>query len=48
MAPFQSKAQAGWMFAHKPAMAKRWSHETQDMEHLPMRLRVARKKRRKK
>lgn len=25
--PFRSKAQVGWMFANKPAMAKRWADE---------------------
>lgn len=26
--PFQSKAQARWMFANHPQMARRWAHET--------------------
>jgi hypothetical protein len=32
--PFQSKAQAGWMFSNKPAMAKEWAAKT-DFEDLP-------------
>jgi hypothetical protein len=35
--PFQSKAQVGWMFANKPAMAKEWADKTPDMKRLPAR-----------
>lgn len=33
--PFQSKAQAAWMFANKPAMAHRWAAETSSIKLLP-------------
>lgn len=33
--PFQSSAQMKWMFANKPAMAKRWAAETPDIKNLP-------------
>ncbi len=33
--PLVSKAQQGWMFANKPAMAKRWAAETPDLKALP-------------
>jgi hypothetical protein len=35
--PIKSVAQQGWMFANKPAMAKRWAAETPNMGSLPMR-----------
>ena len=33
--PFQSKAQAGFMFAKHPKMAKEWADKTPDMKSLP-------------
>lgn len=33
--PIKSRAQQGWMFANKPAMAKRWAAETPNMADLP-------------
>lgn len=33
--PFQSKAQAGYMFANHPDMAKEWAAATPDMKSLP-------------
>ena len=33
--PFQSKAQAGYMFANMPTVAKRWAKETPNMKALP-------------
>lgn len=33
--PFQSKSQAAWMFANKPAMAHRWAAETPSIKSLP-------------
>jgi hypothetical protein len=33
--PFKSKAQRGWMYANKPAMAKRWEKETPKGKKLP-------------
>lgn len=33
--PFRSKAQAGWMFANHPEMAKRWASETPSVAKLP-------------
>ena len=33
--PFKSKAQQRWMFAKKPAMAKRWAKETPNIKKLP-------------
>jgi hypothetical protein len=33
--PFKSKAQARWMFAKKPAMAKRWAKHTKSIKSLP-------------
>ena len=33
--PFKSKAQAGWMFVHKPKMAKKWAEHTSSMKRLP-------------
>jgi hypothetical protein len=32
--PFKSRAQARWMFAKKPALAKEWAEKT-DWEELP-------------
>jgi hypothetical protein len=36
--PFKSKAQKGWMYANKPAMAKRWQKETPKGKALPKRV----------
>lgn len=36
--PFKSKAQAKWMFANKPKMAKEWAEETPNIKKLPRRL----------
>ena len=33
--PFQSKAQARFMFAKKPKMAKEWALETKSIKALP-------------
>lgn len=33
--PFKSKAQAKWMFANKPKMAKEWASETPSIKSLP-------------
>jgi len=33
--PFESKAQARWMFSNKPEMARRWAHETSSIKSLP-------------
>jgi len=33
--PFKSKVQAKWMFAKKPAMAKKWAKHTKNMKSLP-------------
>jgi hypothetical protein len=37
--PFASKAQARWMFANHPRMAKKWAKETKSMKRLPERRR---------
>lgn len=33
--PFKSKAQAKWMFANKPGMAKEWASATPSIKKLP-------------
>lgn len=33
--PFESKAQAKWMFANKPNMAKEWASKTPSIKALP-------------
>jgi len=33
--PFVSKAQAKFMFANKPKMAKEWASKTKNIENLP-------------
>ena len=33
--PFKSKAQAAWMFANKPGMAKEWAAHTSSIKALP-------------
>lgn len=33
--PFKSRAQAKWMFANKPGMAKEWASKTKSMKSLP-------------
>lgn len=35
MSPFKSKAQAKWMYANKPEMAKEWAAHTKKMAKLP-------------
>ncbi len=40
--PFKSKAQAAWMFANKPAMAKEWAGKTHSISALPAHVRKAR------
>ena len=35
--PFKSKAQAKWMFANKPKMAKEWASKTPSFKKLPNR-----------
>ena len=37
--PFKSKAQARFMFAKHPRMAKRWADETKSIKRLPQRVR---------
>ncbi len=37
--PFKSQAQRRWMYANKPAMAKRWSEHTPNIKNLPERKR---------
>lgn len=34
--PFKSKAQQKWMFANKPAMAKKWAEHTPNIKKLPI------------
>lgn len=34
--PFKSKAQAKWMFANKPKMAKEWASKTKSIKALPV------------
>lgn len=43
--PFKSKAQMRWMFANRPATAKRWAKHTtrRQMRSLPQRRRRRRK-----
>jgi hypothetical protein len=36
--PFKSKAQAKWMFANKPEMAKKWAKHTKSIKKLPKKL----------
>lgn len=33
--PFKSEAQKKWMYANKPAMARRWQAETPRAKRLP-------------
>lgn len=33
--PFKSKAQMRWMFARKPAMARKWKEHTKNVKRLP-------------
>lgn len=33
--PFKSEKQMKWMYANKPAMAKRWAKETPNIKRLP-------------
>lgn len=40
--PFESKQQAKWMFANKPAMAREWAAHTPSIKSLPKK--VSRKK----
>jgi hypothetical protein len=35
--PFRSKAQARWMFARHPKMARRWAKHTKSIKRLPNR-----------
>lgn len=41
--PFKSKAQAGWMYANHPQMAKEWASHT-NFKSLPERIRHERKR----
>lgn len=43
--PFQSKAQARWMFSNKPEMAKEWASKT-DFKKLPMKVKKKKNKKR--
>ena len=36
--PFKSQAQAKWMFANKPEMAKEWAHKTPSIKALPKKI----------
>ena len=36
--PFRSKAQARWMFAEKPEMAREWAGKTGSLKRLPERV----------
>lgn len=36
--PFASEAQKGWMYANKPAMARKWQAETPKETKLPDRV----------
>jgi len=38
--PFKSKAQAKWMFANKPKMAKEWASETPSIKKLPKKVKM--------
>lgn len=40
--PFKSKAQESWMYANKPAMAKRWQAETPKGAKLPKKVKKKR------
>ena len=33
--PFKSRKQMKWMFANKPAMAKKWAKHTKSIKSLP-------------
>jgi hypothetical protein len=46
--PFKSKAEARWMFANKPAMAKRWAKETPSIKKLPEKVKKKKSKPKKK
>jgi hypothetical protein len=46
--PFKSKAQARWMFANKPAMAKRWEDVTPSIKKLPNKVKTKKGKVKKK
>lgn len=39
MAPFQSKAQAGYMFANHPKLAKEFAEKTKSIKALPEKVR---------
>jgi hypothetical protein len=41
--PFQSEAQKGFLYANKPAMAKRWQAETPKGKALPKKKKKGRK-----
>ena len=41
--PLKSKAQAAWMFANKPEMAKQWAAETPDIKKLPRKVKKRRR-----
>ena len=36
--PFRSQAQARWMFANRPAMAREWADKTPSVKALPKRV----------
>ena len=46
--PFKSKAQAKFLFANKPEMAKEWASETPDIKKLPKKVKKKKAKRKKK
>ena len=48
MAPFRSQAQARWMFANKPKMAKEWESHTKNIKGLIARVKKKKLMRRKK
>ncbi len=41
--PFKSKAQAKYMFANMPEMAKRWAKETPSIKALPKKKKTKKK-----
>lgn len=42
MAPFESKAQVGYMFAHHPKLAREFAAKTKDIKALPEKVRKKR------
>lgn len=42
--PFKSQKQRAWMYANKPAMAKKWEKDTPKGKKLPKKLKAKKKK----